>query len=151
MISYCWINEDVCRSGLMEVRAEWVRVSRGNQQRLEWHMWTIYHGNVFNSCAVAFTNEMWAAEKSEKFTEEFNWQRTQRGNLDPGKHCLMLESNFVCDGFTFLPHLQYKDASSRCAVGLLCVRRLFSWICEEIWNNLFLQIILLSCQEAYTV
>lgn len=48
------------------------------------------------------------------------------------RSCLMLESNFVCDGFTFPLHLQYKEESSRSAVGLLCVRRLFSWICEEI-------------------
>ena len=52
----------------------------------------------------------------------------------------------VCAGFTFLLHLQYKDKSSRFAVGLLCVMRLFSRICEEILNNLFSQIILFSCQ-----
>lgn len=82
-----------------------------------------------------FTSGMWTAEKSQKFMVEFK-QHTDNTSKEENcipRHGLMLGTNFVCDGSTFLLHLQNKDKSSRFAVGSLFFRRLFF---EDMWGDL---------------
>lgn len=104
-----------------------------------------YNNNVLSSFAVVSQMKC-ELQKSHKSSWKTLSAELTKGKTRSWETLFDAEKVSVCAGFTFLLHLQYKDKSSRFAVGLLCIMRLFSQICGKILNNLFSQIILFSCQ-----